>query len=385
MGHRLAVAACALACALVALPGAFARGAADPGIEPGSILLGTIAPPGSAIARGLEAYLGHVNARGGVGGRRLELVVREAAEPDVAREAARELVETDGVFAVVSPVGTEEGLAARAYLGARRVPQLFVASGAAAFASGRWSLGFPPGAGAEGAVYGRYVGRTLGSARVGVLLRAGDVDGVELTAGLRRGLAGSRAAVVAVVQYEEGETNLRPRLLALRAAGANVLAVWAEPTEALQAFAAARRIGWRPRMLVSAEVASGADVPEGAVTLGFLKTPTDPQWVTDPGMRLYRSVLSRHGRGANARDVDHVHGMAVAFETVALLRRLGGNPTRAGLMAAARSITNPGNPFLLPGVAVRTSRADAWPVEQGRLHRRTNGRWRPFGGLWSTR
>jgi branched-chain amino acid transport system substrate-binding protein len=355
-------------------------------VEPGAIVLGTVAPQGqTAVARGLRAYLEHVNARGGVAGRRLELVVREAADPEDARDAARELVESDGVFAVVSPVGTEEALAARSFLGARGVPQLFVGSGASAFASGRWSIGFGPSAAGEGAVYGRYVARTLGGAKVGVLLRSGDVDGVELVAGLRRGLARSRAVLVDVEQYEEGEADLRPRLTALRDAGATVLAVFAEPENASSALAAARRMGWRPRVLVSAESTSARGVPAGAVTLGFLKDPADPTWSSDPGLRLYRSILARYERGAAVRDLRHVHGIAVGLETVALLRRLGASPTRAGLIAAARSITSPGNPFLLPGVVVRTSRRDALPVEQGRLARRGSGRWRPFGGLWSTR
>lgn len=386
MGHRLAVAACALACALVALPGAFARAAADPGVTAGSILLGTVAPAGeTALARGLGAYLQHVNARGGVAGRRVVLVVREAADPEGAVDAARELVESDGVFAVVSVSGTEEALAARSFLGARRVPQLFVGSGASAFAGGRWSIGFGPSVGGEGFVYGRYVARTLGAARVGVLMRSGDVDGVELVAGLRRGLAGSRASVVAIEAYEEGETTFRPRLLALRKAGATGLAVVAEPEAAVRAFADARALRWRGSVVASAESSSARGAPAGAVTLGFLKDPGDRAWASDPGTRLYRSVLARYARGASTRDLRHVRGMAVAFETVALLRRLGASPTRAGLMAAARSITSAGNPFLLPGIAVRTSRADAWPIEQGRLLRRANGRWRGFGGLWSTR
>ena len=285
---------------------------------------------------------------------------------------------------MVGQTDTEEALEARAFLSARRIPQLFVGSGAAAFASGRWSIGFAPGAAAEGSVYGRFVARTLGSAKVGVLVRSGDVDGVELVAGLRRGLARSRASVVAIEAYAEGEeTNLRPRLLALREAGATVLAVFADKEDAPQAFAAARRIGWRPRVFVSAESASAAT--EGAITLGWLKDPGDPGWAADPGMRLYRSVLRRHARSASARDLANVQGMAVAYETVSLLRRLGASPTRPAMMAAARSITSPGNPFLLPGISVRTSRRDAHPIEHGRLARRERGRWRPFGGLWSAR
>jgi branched-chain amino acid transport system substrate-binding protein len=387
MGHRVAVAACALACALFALPGAFARTGADPGVEPARILLGTTAPADrSALAIGLKAYLAHVNARGGVAGRRLELVLRDdGGSPETALEATRELVESDGVFAIVSPSGTEEALAVRAYLQGRRVPQLFVPSGASAFADGRWSLGLGPSARGEGTVYGRFVARTLGRVNVGVLVQADDVDGRELLTGLRRGLAGSRATVVAVEEVEEGEVDLRSRVTTLRASGVGVLAVLAGPETATQAFAAVRRLRWQPRVVVSAEGAAAPGVADGAITLGFVKHAADPEWKNDPGMRLYRSVLRRHARRAKAADPAHVQGMAVAHETVLLLRRLGANPTRAGLMTRARSITSAGNPFLLPGIAVRTSRADAWPVEQGRLLRRANGGWRAFGGLWSTR
>jgi branched-chain amino acid transport system substrate-binding protein len=387
IGRWFAAAACALACALVALPGAFARTSADPGVEPARILLGTTASADrSALAIGLKAYLAHVNARGGVAGRRLELVLRDdGGSPETALEATRELVESDGVFAIVSPTGTEEALAAHAYLHGRRVPQLFVPSGASAFAGGRWSLGLGPSARGEGAVYGRFVARTLGPAKVGVLVQAGDVDGRELLSGLRRGLAGSRASVVAVEEVAEGEVDLRSRVSTLRASGADVLVVPVGTEAARQAFAAVRKLRWKPRLLVSAEGAAAPGAPAGAITLGVVKHPADPDWKTDPGMRLYRSVLRRHARGAKAGDTAHVQGMAVAYETVSLLRRLGANPTRAGLMSRARSITSAGNPFLLPGISVRTSRTDVWPVEQGRLLRRANGRWRAFGGLWWTR
>jgi branched-chain amino acid transport system substrate-binding protein len=101
-------------------------------------------------------------------------------------------------------------------------------------------------------------------------------------------------------------------------------------------------------------------------------------------MKQYRSIMSRYARGANVRDVYHVYGMAVAFETVSLFKRLGANPTRAGLMARARSITSAANPFLLPGIAVKTGRGDGFPTQQGQLQRWTNGKWVPFGGLWSS-
>jgi hypothetical protein len=123
---------------------------------------------------------------------------------------------------------------------------------------------------------------------------------------------------------------------------------------------------------------------EGSISLNFLKDPTDPQWKNDAGAKLYRSIMAKYAKGANVSDVYHVYGMAVAFETVSLFKRMGANPTRAALMARARSITSPANPFMLPGIAVKTSRTDAFPVQQGQLQRWTKGKWVPFGGLWAS-
>jgi hypothetical protein len=102
-------------------------------------------------------------------------------------------------------------------------------------------------------------------------------------------------------------------------------------------------------------------------------------------MKQYRTLLAKYARGANPNDVYHVYGMAVGYETVSLLRRLGANPTRAALMARARSISSAKNPFLLPGIAVKTGKGDSFPIQQGQLLRWTNGRFVPVGGLWSSK
>lgn len=395
MSRSPALAAFATVCAaaLVALPGAFAGAAADPGVTPGSIHLGTTAPltgPASteaAVARGAKAYFAHASARGGVAGRRFEYTIaNDGGDPAATEDATRQLVEEDEVFAIVSPFGTDQSLGARGYLNSAKVPQLFTASGATTWGrDGRtfpWSIGFQPSCQAEGWIYGRYVSRALPKAKVAVL-HEDDVQGRDLLRGLRSGLAGSASRVVAVESLEPTATSARVEVGRLKASGADVLAVFATSQLASRAYIARRGLRWTPHVLTSAQAASASGTPQGAISLAFLKDPSDPQWKNDPGMRLYRALMKRYARGANVRDVLHVHGMAVAYETVSLIERLGPNPTRAKLMARARSITSAGNPFLLPGVAVRTSRADGFPVEQGRLQRFANGRWRPFGGLWA--
>jgi branched-chain amino acid transport system substrate-binding protein len=383
------VVACVATFALIS--GALAGSSADPGVSPGSILLGTTASltgegaDGAAVGRGLRAYFAHVNARGGVAGRRFAYsIADDGGDPATTEDATRQLVEEDEVFAIVSPAGTEQSLAARGYLNSAKVPQLFVASGATTWGRDRrvfpWSIGFQPNFEAEGWVYGRYVARTLERAKVGVVYKG---EGRDLLRGLQRGLAGSGSKMVAALPY--GLTaSVQPEVVRLRASGANVLAVFAAPLVAAQAYSQLRRSGWKPAVLVNADAATVSTVPKGSISLAFLKDPADPQWKSDPGMRLYRSVMRRYAKGANVREVQHVQGMAVAYETVLLFERLGTTPTRAKLMARARSITSAGNPFLLPGVTVRTSATDGFPVEQGRLRRFDGRRWVSFGGLWST-
>ena len=372
---------------VIALPAAQAHAragaprvvAAEPGVTATRILLGATAPlsgpdvASAAVARGAEAYFRFVNARGGVHGRRIDYALADdASDPGQALEATRELVEGNRVFALVSPFGTEQGLAARDYLNASRVPQLFVASTATTFgrdlARYPWTIGFGPSARAQGWVFGRYLARLKPGSRVGVLSDGGE-EARELVAGLRLGIASSTVRIAATQATDVAK---------LRAAGATVLALFVPTEAATEAAARATRLGWRPLVVTSSDVAA-----PGAVSLGFVKDPADPRWRKDPGLLLYRAIMATYAPGANARDPRDVQGMAVAYATVEVLRAAGKNLTRAGVLAKVRTLNSVSNPFLLPGIEVRTGPGDGFPIEQGQLRRRTaNGTWRSFGGLW---
>ncbi len=322
----------------------------------------------------------------------------DAYNPAQSVQATRQLVEQEKVFAVFNSLGTEQNIAVREYLNQTKVPQLFVASGATTWgrdaAKYPWTIGFQPSYQAEGWVYGQYVSKTLKKAKIAVLLQNDDY-GKDLLAGLKRGLGRSGSKVVAAESYEVTAPDVQSQVAKLKSSGANVFAIFATPKFAIQAFVYANRLAWRPRMinnsvsgasnimLLASEGGKNKSI-EGAISLNFLKDPTDPKWKNDPGMKTYRSVMARYAKGANVSDVYHVYGMAVAFETVSLFKRLGANPTRAGLMARARSITSPANPFLLPGIAVRTGKGDNFPIQQGQLQRWSKGKWVPFGGLWES-
>ena len=393
------------AVALTALPGALARAAADPGITPEKILLGGTSPltgPAAAyasVARGAKAYFDSVNAKGGVSKRKLEYrILDDDYDPAQTSQATRQLVEQDKVFAIVNSIGTEHNLAVREYLNQNKVPQLFVASGATTWGSDShkypWTIGFQPSYQAEGWIYGRFVAKTMKRAKIAVLVQNDDY-GHDLLAGLERGLARSGSKVVAAELYEVAAPDVFSQVASLKAAGANVFAIFARPTLAIEAYARASRLGWKP-LVINSNVSAATSIMrlaseggrnkaiEGSVSVSFLKDPTDPRWKNDPGANLYRSLMARYAKGAKVSDVYHVYGMAVAFETVSLFKRMGANPTRAGLIARARSITSAGNPFLLPGISVKTGKGDGFPIQQVQLQHWTKGRWVPFGGLWTS-
>ena len=279
------------------------------------------------------------------------------------------------------------------------MPQLFAASGATTFGTDRarypWTIGFQPSYQAEGWILGKFLARTKPGAKVAVLAQNDDY-GRDLLVGLKKGIARSTVKVVAAQNYEVTASDVGSQVARLKASGANVLAVFATPRFAIQAYVFANRLGWRPLVLNNA-VSSASNVmalaSEGgtnrtvanSVSIVFLKDPTDPKWAKDSAIRLYRTIMSRYAKGANVRDVFHVYGMAAAYTFVEALRAAGGNPTRAGVMAKVRSLRSASNPFLLPGIQVRTSRTDGFPIEQALLQRWQRGSWRSFGGLWGYR
>jgi branched-chain amino acid transport system substrate-binding protein len=403
--------ACAAA-ALVSIPAASARPAAgtttsaDPGITAKTILLGGTSPlsgPASAyasVARGADAYFKYVNARGGVNGRKiLYKYVDDAYNPAQTVQATRQLVEQDKVFAIFNSLGTEQNVATRDYLNQVKVPQLFVASGATTF--GRdykqypYTIGLQPSYQAEGWIYGKYLARTKPGAKIAVLFQNDDY-GKDLLSGLKKGIARSKVRVVAAQGFEVTATDVQSQVARLKASGANTLALFATPKFAIQGYVFANRLGWRP-LIINNAVSSASNIMllaseggtnkavENSISIVFLKDPTDAKWKTDGGIKLYRSVLAKYAKGANAKDVYHVYGMAAAYETVKVLKAAGKNPTRAAVVAQMRKLSDASYPFLLPGIAIKTSATERFPIEQALLQRWSKGGWHSFGGLWGYR
>lgn len=390
-----------IALALALTAGVASAGpAADPGVQPreivigGTIPLSGIAASYASVGRGAEAYFKYVNARGGVHNRRITYkYLDDQYNPSQTVQAVRELVQQERVFAIFNSLGTEHNLAVRSYLNSQRVPQVFVGSGASTF--GRdyrrypWTIGYLPSYVAEGRVYAKHILATRPRAKIAVLVQNDDY-GKDLLAGFRAGLGARRSNIVATQTYDPLSTDLSSQVARLRSSGATVFMVIATPPFAIRALVAANGLGWRPQVYIN-QVGSATNIMriiaatanartiEGAITFQSIKDPTSPRWRNDRGMRLYRQIMAQQLPRADVNDGFHVYSMAVAHTFVTALRQAGRNPTRAGLMRAVARLDERNNPFVLPGVVIRTGATDRFPIQHGQLQRWSSGRWNPLG------
>jgi branched-chain amino acid transport system substrate-binding protein len=391
----------ALALAAVASGG----GTSTPGVTANDIVIGGTVPlTGVAsayrtVGLGAAAYFRYVNAHGGVNHRKIRYIIKDDQyDPAQTMDKTRELVEQDHVFAIFNSLGTEQNQATRGYLNAIKVPQLFIASGDTTW--GRdykqfpWTIGYQPNYRAEGTIYGRYIAKTAPKSRIGVLYQNDDY-GKDLLAGLRRGLGKKAKLIVSTQNYDVTDPNDQAQIAKLKAAKANTLMLFSTPKFTIQAYAYSRQLGWRPKVYVNAvssasnvmgiaTLGNGKKQTDGTISIVFIKDPTDPRWAKDRGIKLYRTVMKRY-KGTNPSDVYNAYGMSVAHTFVEALKKAGKNPTRDSIMRAATHLNIHNDPFVLPGIVVRTTPTDHFPLDQARLERYHNGRWLSFGGMFRVR
>ena len=389
----------------LALATAATGAASETGVTSSQVLIGGTTPlSGNAsayqsVAKGAAAYFRWVNAHGGVNKRKIKYVYKDDGyDPSRTADKTRELVQQDKVFAIFNSLGTEQNLATRAYLNALKIPQLFVASGATTFGKDHkqypWTIGYQPNYRAEGTIYGRYVAKTSPKARIGVLYQNDDY-GKDLLAGLRNGLGKKAKLIRSRQSYDVTDDQVQSQVARLKAAKVNTVMLFVTPKFAIQMYVYAQKLGWRPRVYVNA-VSSAANImglatagtskkqTEGSISIVFLKDPTDPKWKKDAGSRLYRSIMKKY-KGGNPNDVYAVYGMSAAHTFVAALKKAGKSPTRGSIMRAAASLNIKNDPFLLPGMTVRTTKSDRFPLDQAKLQRYHSGHWVSFGGLFRVR
>ncbi len=384
--------------ALVLVAGAAAASPSPPGVTPTTILLGSSGPltgpmaSTSGFLSGAKAYFKYVNARGGVHGRKIQFVYLDDASVGARAAAnARRLIDQDHVFALFSIVGTDSNLAIRKVANAAGVPQVFSASGATTLGSDYarypWTIGYLPAYSAEGAVYARNIlAHRTPKTKVAVLYQS-DPSGLDLLRGLRTGLGASSSKLIArAVGYDPMSSDVRSQVARLRASGANTLCLFAFGKFAIQAFVYADKLGWHPKIYVNGAASASAlmrlnpqDTADGAVSILWAKDPLTPRFANDAGVGLAQRVIKAYLPGGNRYDSFTVAGMAEAYSLVDALRAAGANLTRQGLMTAVTHMNETTNPFLAPGIAVRTTPTSRFPITQVRLQRWHDDHWLPVG------
>jgi branched-chain amino acid transport system substrate-binding protein len=409
----LILAATFAAALMAAIPGAFARPQATPGLTARSVTIGATLPlsgPASLYARigtGMRAYFSHINARRakadgkrGVYGRQIVLKIYDDQYNEAQTvQQTRRAVEQDRVFAMLGGLGTENQQAVRAYLNQRKVPQLFVSTGLSEF--GRmykqfpWTIGWQPDYIQEGILLGRHTRQTFPNAKVAVL-RQNDDYGKEFVEGFVKG-AGARFIVATETYPRNGGATVVPGPVArLRASGADTFLIVATPTEAVTALVTAYRLGWRPNKLVNSVAATDTfmtlaqnsagspDAVNGVVSTYYLKDPASPTYRNDRQVALYKRLMAKYSPGSPANDGLFFYGMAKADTFVQALYRAGKNPTRKSLMNAAVNLRW-NSPWVIPGARVLSSPRSAFPLRYQKLIRFNNGAFTQFGALVKTR
>jgi branched-chain amino acid transport system substrate-binding protein len=394
-----------LAAAALALPSAGVSGG-TPGITAKEILIGGTVPlsgpasPFGTVGPGANAYFKYVNAHGGVHGRKIRYLYRDDGyDPSRTINETRELVQQEKVFAIFNTVGTEHNLAIRAYLNALKVPQVFGGTGASVIARGYkrypWTIGYLPSFAGEGAIYGRYVVKHRPEARIAVLYENSDY-GKDLLNGLMHGLGKRASRIVAKASYEVTDPDVNSQISKLRRSKADTFMLFALPQQAIQSFVYAYKLGWHPQIFVSAvsieprvmgvaRLGTNGKETNGALSVAFVKDPTSPAWKKDKAVALYRRIMKRYFPRGKPSDVYNWYGMTVAFSMVDALEHAGRNPTRESLRRAMTHMDERNNPFLLPGIAVKTSPTNYFPLSKSRMVRYRKTLWVLFGPLLKAR
>ena len=386
--------AVALALAGLAVAAGGTRPAADPGVSSDKVVIGGTVPLSGlasafgSVGPGAKAYFAYVNAHGGVNGRQIDYrYYDDGYDPTKTVLLTRQLVQQDRVFAIFNTVGTDNNIAIRSYLNESKVPQLFVGDGSTELQQPRkypWTMGFLPSYRSEGAVYGRTLVKTRKHARIAVIYENTDL-GDDLVAGLQDAVKAKGPRIVAKQSYEFTDPDISSQIAILKRSAADTLMIFATPKFAIQSFSTAHKLGWRPRVYVSSiSIEPGimaicrAIAPEltrGALSIAFVKNPDDPIWDKDPATKLYRTIMRRYDPSGRETDVYNWYGMTVAWTMVETLRKAGRNLTRDGLLRAAQSLDLRGNPFLLPGIRIKTSKTLYFPLRQVFLYRYDNKQW----------
>jgi ABC-type branched-subunit amino acid transport system substrate-binding protein len=371
----------------------------DTGASDTEVKIGNIMPySGPASSYGViglteKAYFEMINDQGGINGRKIKFITYDDGySPPKAIEQARKLVESDEVLFIFQSLGTPSNSAIQKYMNAKKVPQLFVATGATKWGDPRnfpWTMGWQPNYQSEGRIYGKYILDHFPDAKIAVFWQNDDA-GKDQVKGLRDGL-GDKAdkMIIADKSYEVSDPSIDSQIVALRDSGADTFFSWAAPKGSAQAIRKVGEIGWKPRFFlanVSTSVAgvlrpAGFENAQGIISSAYLKDPTDPAWKDDPGIKAWRAFMDKYYPEGDKLNANNVYGYAVSQTLVQVLKQCGDDLTRENIMKQAANLKDFTSDVMLPGIKVNTSPDDFFPIEQMQLQKFDGEAWHLFGDV----
>ncbi|MCX8497048.1 MAG: ABC transporter substrate-binding protein [Akkermansiaceae bacterium] len=370
----------------------------DTGATDTEIKIGNIHPysgPASAygtIAKAAGAYFTKVNTEGGINGRKINFIsYDDAYSPAKTVEQARKLVEQDEVLAIFLPLGTSQNLAIQKYMNAKKVPQLFVATGATRWGNiqeNPWTIGWQPTYQSEARAYAQHILKNSPNAKIAVLMQNDDF-GKDYQKGLLDGLGDKAKSMIVTTQtYETSDPTIDSQIVTMKGTGADTLIILATPKFAAMAIKKAAEVNWTPaRYLsnVSNSVGSvlkpaGLDASKGLYSANYLRDPTDPAVQTTKEYQDFSAFMKRYYPGGDSTDVLNLIGYSSAQTLVQTIKQAGDNLTRENLMKQALSL-NMTLPMLYPGINVSTSASNAYPVEQWQMIQFNGTRYESTGGI----
>ena len=396
---RLGLLSAALTLALAATPALAQKGKYDTGATDTEIKIGNIMPysgPASAygvIGKTEQAYFNKINAEGGINGRKINFISQDDGySPPKTVEQARKLVESDEVLLIFNSLGTPPNTAIQKYMNAKKVPQLFVATGATKWNDPKdfpWTMGWQPNYQSETQIYAKYILKNFPDAKIAVLYQNDDY-GKDYLKGFKDGLgAKGLSQIVAEESYEISEPTIDSHIVKMKASGADVFMNIATPKFAAQAIKKNAEIEWKPAHFlnnVSISIGSvikpaGMAASQGIISSQYLKDPTDPQWKDDAGMKGWNAFLDKYFPEADRTDASVMYGYTVAQGLVYVLKNCGNDLTRENVMKQAAGIKDLVLPGLLPGIKVNTSATDFAPISQIQLIKFKGDTWERFGEI----
>ena len=362
------------------------------------IKIGNIIPysgPASAygvVGKAMEGYFKKINDEGGINGRKVNFIsYDDAYSPPKAVEQTRKLVESDEVLLVFGALGTPSNSAIQKYMNSKKVPHLFLATGATKWNDPKafpWTMGWLPSYQSEGRIYAKFLLKEKPDAKIAVLYQNDDF-GKDYLKGIQDGLGAKKSMIVIEESYELSEPTIDSHIVKIKSLNPDVLVIFTTPKFGAQTIKKVGELGWKPMQIITNVSASTATVmkpagfenAQGVISAAYAKDTSDPQWNDDPGMKEYKAFLAKYVPEANVADSSALTGYNMAQTMAAVLKQCGDDLTRANVMKQAASINGIQQGGMLPGVLIKTSATDFSPIEQLQLMRFKGERWELFGAV----